>query len=352
VLVEFLRILNEKHPDHLYVVTATSDSGVDLLERYRHDSICAAGFLPLDTVPAMKAMIARFGIRQVWLIETELWPAMLWVCMSRGIPVGIANARMEDKSYRLYSRFGFVFRPLLRHFTAALVQDEAYARRFEAIGVPAACIRVAGNIKSRVVIRRPSYDEWKKLRRQMNASEECTVVTAGCIHGAEGRVIRDAIERVRSDYRAWRWIIVPRHLSDIPELVDSLGPEAIHVKEPSMARDWRVCVVGKYGVMEDMYRMADVAVVGGTFVDVGGHNVWEAAQFGIPVLWGPSYHTQRASCERLLSAGVGFSVANGEELAESLVRILKKEPKSFIEAQTAFIAEIDKSEDSLEHVIP
>jgi len=352
VLVEFLRVLHEKSPEHLYVVTAATASGVGFLEQFRHEAVCAAGYLPYDTVPLMNGMIERFNISRVWLIETELWPSMLWVCAQRAIPVGIANARMEQKSYATYKWFALLFRPLLRRMERVLVQDISYAKRFEAMGVARERIIVTGNFKSRVAIRRPSYDEWKRLRGDLNVSEDCTVITAGCIHGGEGSAIRSAAERIGEKYSSWKWIVVPRHLEEVPELLKSLGPEAVHVREPRISSDWRVCVVAKYGVMEDMYRVADVAVVGGTFVNVGGHNVWEAAQFGVPVLWGPSYHTQRESCERLLSAGVGFSVQNGDELADALMRILKTDAKRFIEAQRAFMENVGSSTQSLKRAIP
>jgi len=352
VLIDFLRILSQKHPEYRYVVTATSVAGVQFLRRCTHEAICAAGFLPIDTISCMRGMIERFSVSRVWLIETELWPSMLWVCLSRSIPVGIANARLEEKSLALYRRFGFMFRPIFRRLAAVLAQSEAYAQRFTAMGVDRVRISVIGNMKGRVTVRRPSLEEWMRLRRHMNAAEGSVVITAGCIHAEEGLTIRGAIDRLQRDFGDWKWIIVPRYLNEIEALMEALGAEAVLVKEPFMTRDWRVCVVGAYGVLENLYRIADAAVIGGTFMDTGGHNVWEAAQFGIPVMWGPNYHTQRESCERLRAAGVGFEVGGSEELAHTLIRVLKTDAKKFIRAQCAFIEQYSESTKSLEHAIP
>jgi 3-deoxy-D-manno-octulosonic-acid transferase len=352
VLVDFLRMIHARHPDYLFVVTATSVSGTRFLRECRHDAICAAGCMPIDTITFMNEMLARFNISRLWLVETELWPSMLWVCMNRSVPAGIVNARLEQKSYNMYRRLGFVFKPLICTLDPVLVQDETYSRRFSALGIDPSRITVIGNIKSLVAVKRPEYEEWKKLRQHMNLSEDRVVITAGCIHAGEGRTIRCAIDQLSRSHVDWQWIVVPRYLDDIEELMDTLGSDAILVKEPFVTKEWRICVIGAYGILENQYRIADAAVVGGTFVDVGGHNMWEAAQFGIPVIWGPHFYEQRESCERLMESGVGFEAGGGDELAHTLVRVLKTDARQFIKAQSDFIARHKQDTESLERLIP
>jgi 3-deoxy-D-manno-octulosonic-acid transferase len=135
-------------------------------------------------------------------------------------------------------------------------------------------------------------------------------------------------------------------------LRETLGPEAVVLKKPYSNREWRICIIDGYGILEDMYMIADCAVVGGSFNSVGGHNVWEAAQFGIPVLWGPNYHTQKQSCDHLMEAGVGFSVLNSTELCDKLVHILKTDAKSFIRAEMAFMEKTGRGSQRLQKAIP
>jgi 3-deoxy-D-manno-octulosonic-acid transferase len=352
LLVRFMSILRRRHPDDLYVVTATSRAGVDYLTLCKNDAMCAIGFMPLDTVPLMTRMIDRFGIRRVWLMETELWPSMLWVCGRRGVPVGIANARLEKRSLTRYGLAGALFTPLLGGVDVVLAQDECYAERFEQLGVGRERIQVVGNIKSRVAIQRPARRRWAELRDQMRLAEGDIVVTAGCIHPGEAGRLREAIEGVARRKMAVKWIVVPRHLDKAGAILEELGPETLHIRDGRVPRTWRVCLVERYGVLEDMYSLADGAVLGGTFVPVGGHNVWEAAQFGIPVFFGFDFHTQKESCDRLIGAGVGFSVRTGDELAERIVRTMRSEAGAFIEAQQAFVESTREDLRVLEPLVP
>jgi 3-deoxy-D-manno-octulosonic-acid transferase len=233
-----------------------------------------------------------------------------------------------------------------------LVQNEEYSRRFTEIGVDRSRIKIMGNIKSRVSVKRPSLEEWKRLRRHMSVSEDSVVVTAGCIHAGEAPVIREAIDFLASLKTDWKWIIVPRYIDDVPAIMGAIGADAVLAREPFIAKEWRTCVIGAYGVMQDLYRIADAAVVGGSFIDNGCHNVWEAAQFCIPVIWGAHYYEQRESCETLLGAGVGFTASNGTDLAEKLVRVLKTDAKSFIKSMQEFMARHASDTASIEQVIP
>jgi 3-deoxy-D-manno-octulosonic-acid transferase len=48
-----------------------------------------------------------------------------------------------------------------------------------------------------------------------------------------------------------------------------------------------------------VYGVADVAFVGGSVVKRGGHNPLEPAQFGVPVVMGPSYENFRGIVEEM-----------------------------------------------------
>jgi 3-deoxy-D-manno-octulosonic-acid transferase len=92
--------------------------------------------------------------------------------------------------------------------------------------------------------------------------------------------------------------------------------------------------------------------VGGTFVSVGGHNVWDAAQFGVPVFFGPDFHTQQESCEQLIEAGVGFTAATAEELAELIATVLKSDTSGFAGALSAFIQSANARRDEIGRMLP
>jgi 3-deoxy-D-manno-octulosonic-acid transferase len=352
ILCRFMDIYHGRHPEHLAVCTAVSTTGVAYLRAHKPAYAAAVGFFPLDTIGLITDMIDRFSISRVWLMETELWPSLLWVCKRRGTAVGIVNARMEERSFELYRLFKYVFSPLVGRIDPVIAQDGAYARRFAALGVRQQAISVTGNLKGFVPIHRPDPDQWREIRSRMHCDESDIVIVAGCVHADESEELARAIAETGAHEAGPKWIVAPRYIEEAAAIVGHLGADALHVDRVEVGRDWRVCVVGAYGVVEELYRMADAAVIGGTFDDTGGHNVWEAAQFGIPVFFGPRYHEQAQSCERLLTAGVAFRAGSGRELARRIMAVLHHEARDFIEAQKVFMEEMNKTVGSLEHLLP
>jgi 3-deoxy-D-manno-octulosonic-acid transferase len=352
LLFKFLEVLELRHPEDLYLVTATTRTGVAFLERNKTPSICGVGYLPFDSMHLMNATINQYGISRVWLLETELWPSMLWTCRRLKIPVGVVNARMEIKSFGRYCKFQKFLEPLFLNFDIILAQSEEYAKRFVSLGVRKEVVHIVGNIKGHIYIKRPSKREWLSLRRAMNLSEDSFVLSAGCVHAGEGKAIRRCIDSLSRKNLHCKVIVVPRYLDEVPAIIDEIGGNVAHFTDITTSRRWDVCVIEKMGILDDIYKVADVAFVGGTFVPVGAHNVWEPARFGIPVFFGPDYHTQIESCEKLLAAGVGFKVQDGDELADEIIKVIRIEPRKFVNAQIQFAEIINKTQSVLEPLIP
>lgn len=352
LLLKFLDILKKKHPGQVYVLTATTRAGVEHLKAVRDDRVVAAGYFPFDTIGLMKKMVRQFAVSRLWLMETELWPSLLWVCMHERVPVGIVNARMEKKSYRPFKLARFLCEPMFRYLDIVLAQSAAYASRFERLGVRPAALHIIGNLKNAVELRRPMPSERNPLRAAMKIAANDFVLTAGCLHAGEGRILTETLDKINKLGGRVKCIVVPRYPDETPSLMKELGPKTLCLRETSAAAAWDTCLVDKFGVLEDMYRISDAAFVGGTFVAVGGHNVWDAAQFGIPVFFGPDFHTQEESCKKLLDAGVGFMAQSGDDLAALILQTAKTDRSVFAGALSRFIQGVQDRQKEIEQVLP
>ncbi|MBN1307682.1 MAG: hypothetical protein JXA18_07190 [Chitinispirillaceae bacterium] len=352
LLIKFQAMLRQRHDEDLYLVTATTRSGVSYLEKNRQSTFCAIGFQPIDTMSLVSRIIDHYEVKRLWLMETELWPSLLRVCVRRCIPVGVVNGRIEPDSLRWYRRLKWLISPLLRQIDLVLAQSDEYAERFIELGVRKDAVRVVGNIKGHIRIERPQRKEWLAVRRGLNIDDEAFVVTAGCMHAGEGAVLRAFFSRMERRGYPCRLIVVPRYGAEAASLADEMGGTVVHLEEARTSRRWEICVIEKSGILDDMYKAADAAVVGGTFIDIGGHNVWDAACFAIPVFFGPYHHTQRESCALLQRAGVGFTVSNGDELADCMYDVVKACPKRFLEDQGRFIESTNRTRSIVEPLLP
>lgn len=352
LLYQFLSVLERRNPGDGYVVTATTRAGVEYIERMTRPSVYAVGFLPFDSLKRMSAILDTFSISRVWLIETELWPAMLSACFRKNIPVGIANGRMEERSFTRYKKWSFLLSPLLRELDIVLVQSEPYARRFQRLGVKPERLHIVGNLKSLMPIRPPQASERAVARLALRLRPEDIVITAGCVHAGEGVTIRTAIDELNKKGYGCKLIVVPRYLTEADAIAAELGSDCHRFRDTSAHTSWGCCLIEKLGILEEMYLIADAAIVGGTFVDIGGHNMWEPARIGIPVFFGPYYHEQRSTCEKLLAAGVGFEASSAHDLSAGLEKTLWKGRKSFDAARDSFAENTNNQQIVLEPLLP
>lgn len=350
--MRFMALFSRKYPATRYVLSATTPTGYDFLStRYAaHDAVKAVLVLPFDTMGLMRTVVQRLRVQRLFLMELEIWPCMLWACTRSGIPVGVVNARMEKGSFSAYRLFGGFFRPLFSMLDTVLAQSDRYARRFRRIGAP--CVHTAGNIKTLRSIQPVSRDARANIRERMHCGLDDIVITAGCIHPGEATVLYDAWKALQAEGRRVKCIVVPRHIPVAERIARELGPDVVYVEDAAVDRPWELCVVAKMGVCEALYAAADIAVVGGTFIAVGGHNVWEAASYGIPVLFGPHYETQQESCTRLIDSRVGFCVHTAVQLHTTIAWLCADGREAFVRARAAFADTLTDKSREYERLIP
>ena len=101
----------------------------------------------LTAANVSRARSARSSPEAIVLVEAEIWPNFLWRARDLGIPLFLVNARLSDRSYRGYKRFGFLFRPLFASFAGVGAQNEADAARLRELGCRPEAIHVVGSLK-------------------------------------------------------------------------------------------------------------------------------------------------------------------------------------------------------------
>lgn len=352
LLLQFVKILKQKHPQDYYVCTSTTKTGVAFLRSQKDPAIISTGFLPVDTLGAMNRMLHRFSVNRVWIMETELWPSMLFACRSMGIPVGIVNGRIEELSGRRYHAARFIFRPLFEELDPVLAQSDLYADRFKELGVDARRLHVVGNLKRRIVLEPLSATIRSSLRKAMSIAETDIVITAGCLHAGEGETIRKARDLIAATGVSLRWLVVPRYRAEVSDLVRELGPDTVTLDGLCSTATWSICIVDKMGILENAYGLADMALVGGTFCPVGGHSMWDATRFCIPVLFGPDVHEQEDSARELIEANVGFGVSSADDLAQKVLSLIGNEKNRVFHAIAHFSKQINSNRLDLAILIP
>src|SRR5206468_3733845 len=124
----------------------TTSTGMDRLQRMLSAQVEKIYF-PIDYRKCVQRALRVIHPAAVILVEAEIWPNFIWRVRERRIPLFLVNARLSDRSYPRYRRFGFLFRELFASFTGVGAQNEADAIKLRELGCRPEAIHVLGILK-------------------------------------------------------------------------------------------------------------------------------------------------------------------------------------------------------------
>jgi 3-deoxy-D-manno-octulosonic-acid transferase len=269
------------------------------------------------------------------VLETELWPALLFAAHRRGVPILLASARLSDRAFARYRTLGRAFAPLLEGFMVVQAQSEEDARRFRALGAPAGRVTVGGNLKFDLSAPDASDPIVRALRRTRAGGWR--VLVAGSTHAGEEEALLEAARGEPLGGMKLGLVLAPRKLERLDEVAGTCARAGVAVRlwselgeplEGALLRafgEGAAVLVDRYGLLGRLYGGGHAAFVGGSLVPVGGHNLLEPLNWGVPVVFGPHTENAREVAEAVLAEGAGTRVADGAGLASALGSYLTDE---------------------------
>lgn len=295
------------------VVAATTDTGFARARDVFGASHPVVRY-PFDASWMVERFLDRVRPDAVALCELEVWPNFIDACARRHVPVVVINGRLSERSFRRYALARAVVAPTFRRLHAVLAQDEDYASRFRALGVPAGRVFVSGTMKWDSAEVSDQVAGAAELADELGIDRTRPLVVAGSTAPEEHRLLRDAMPE------GVQLLCAPRR----PEWFDAAAADLPGCARRS-ARD-RGSATGRFlldtiGELRKAYSLADVAVVGRSFGELHGSDPMEPAALGKPVVCGPRMGDFRASARALVEGGGMLQVA-GETLAGTLRELL------------------------------
>jgi 3-deoxy-D-manno-octulosonic-acid transferase len=293
-------------PDHGILLTCTTAAGRETLRQLYGDSV-QVSFLPYDLPPAVRRFLEYFRPRLGVIMETEVWPNLIGACAANGVPVILANARMSEKSARGYARWSGLTRPAFASLAAVCAQSPADAERLLALG--AARVQVSGNLKFDVARSEQQLAAGRAWRQGLGRP----VLLLASTREGEEKLLLEHRDAVPPDVLI---VVVPRHPQRFDELAHLAQSRRTRTPNPSPGE--RVHLGDTMGEMTFYFAAADVAVIGGSFMPLGGQNLIEALAAGAPVVTGPSMFNFAEATRLAVAAGAAVQAASaGAALAEA-----------------------------------
>ena len=298
-------------------------TGADSVKQYFGDDVRHL-YLPYDLPASIKHFISVIEPSILIVMETELWPNLFYYCHDRNIPVIVVNARMSEKSAKGYRRFSSFTRSTLENISLVIAQGKQDAERMIELGVDREKVKVTGNLKFDIHLPHSVTEQAQALRRYLSVNRPVWI--AASTHEGEEKIILDAFDKVLQQQPQCLLVIVPRH----PERSASVGELCAKRNHKVLSKsdnrecdeDVNVFILDTLGELPMYYAAADVAFVGGSLTETGGHNMLEPACLGLPVIMGPHVFNFQEISQLLLDEGAAWKVSNMDELSARVSSLL------------------------------
>jgi len=342
-LVEEIR---KRFPGRKIVVSAFTTTGYETARRVISDA--AVIFFPLDHPWIVKRALSAVDPSVVVFLETEIWPNMLRLAHRRGTPTLLLSGRFSPRSFNKYSSLSWFFRGVLRNFASMGMQSEEDASRAKRLGADPEKVFVTGNLKlvgsGNGFAHDPVISESVDLKRK---SDGRRLLVAGSSHRGEEEILLDAFRCLKESFPDLQMVLAPRHPQRFPEVERLLRAKGMEFQKKSQSNGRSflmedICFLDTLGDLQEFYALGDIAFVGGSLVDAGGHNLLEPARVHKPVLFGPHMAHFAAIAEEMKAKGGGVEVRGVEDLVREITELLGDADKRLAMGEKAYQVAVDE----------
>ena len=319
--------LFEQHHDVHIILTCHTPTGraagQELFQQYLSDGRMTQVYVPYDLNPLLNRFFTTFAPTDVWVMETEVWPNMIAQCVRRNIPISLINGRLSDKTLRQTQKWPKLMGNAYAGFTHVCAQTPTDAQRYRQIGVVDAQLAVTGNLKFDMRIPTAQVAEGERIKKLLG--DKKVVMLASSREGEEALWL-DAVQRYErtqsQGVNSTQWWVVPRHpqrFDEIAQLLQSSGKIVVRKSEwlslPSaeqsaVLQKADIVLGDTMGEMFAYYAIADVVLMGGTWLPYGGQNFLEPMALGKPVIVGESIYNFEQIGLDALEKGVLWQAQN------------------------------------------
>lgn len=320
--------LRRLSPQHNIIISTTTPTGFGLAEKEAPEGV-APIYNPVDLPWVVGRAMRQIQPERLILVEAEVWPNLVGQARRAGVPVILINARLSERSERRYRKFSALTRPIFAQLDRVGVQFEVDVERMSALGIVPQKIKVTGSVKydlSDEVVPQSQIDELRGVLRGLGVGEGRPIVLAGSTHSGEEAMIGKVCQRLGADFPGIFYLVVPRHAergAQVLAVLKKIGRKAVLKSELSDASDAQgeatidTLVVNTTGELRSWYHLADIVVIGKSFLGRGGQNPVEPVVAGKAVVTGPHMQNFSAIMDDLVSCNGVLRLEEADDSAAS-----------------------------------
>ncbi len=302
-----------------YIISTSTHSGRKIArEQINHASIFLLPFdLPWIISPLLKKIKPVLSI----VVEPDLWPNFIKYARKYSKGVVMVNTWIGQKSIGQYRFIPGLLSEILKNIDVITLTSEEDLKNIKRFSSLDRC-KVTGNIKFDQAKLDLKYEEVQLLIKQFNISKDNYVIIAGSTHSNEEEILINTYIKLRKEINELIMIIAPRDIERTDEIRDICKKYNLEVITRTNLIDFdtkssaNIIILDTLGELNKIYSIADIAFVGGTLIDKGGHNLLEPLAFGVPVLFGPYHYNFNSIAKLLIETKTGFEIKTEKELVK------------------------------------
>jgi len=339
--IPIIKKIKKVYPFKKIVLSTITSTGNDTA-RQKIPEIDFLIYFPYDFFFIVKKVISVIDPCIFIHTETEIWPNLLFFLHQKAIPSVIVNGRISSKSCRRYKLFRWFFKKVFNKVSVFGMQSLVDYQRVIDIGADPQKVLITGNMKFDQ--RTPDIsDRYKEeLLNGLNLGLEDKIFIAGSTHWPEEGIILEVFQQLIKEYSNLILILAPRHperFSEIEKLVKKKGLTVYRksqIKKHQHSLRSQVILLDTIGELAQFYSIGDIIFVGGSLVNIGGHNILEPLVYKKPVIFGP--YTQNVSefVNIVIEAGAGILVNTKDDLLFQAQKLLSNKEEAQLRGERGF----------------
>lgn len=322
-VLPLIEALCKQHPDASVLVTTGTVTSASIVEN-RLPENAFHQFVPVDQKGAVRRFLDHWKPDLALWVESELWPNLVLMTQSRGIPMALLNARVSSVSVSMWKRFASLARELLQAFTVILAQSDDDARRFRELG--AENVKFLGNLK---FDSPPLPADPKATGELLTMFGERPTWLAASTHPGEEEQIGEVHQALKQNVQELLTVIVPRHANRGEEIAGQLKDQGLKLarrsKEEAIEEETDIYLADTMGELGLFYRVIDIVFMGGSLVPHGGQNPLEPARLKCAIIMGPHMENFAGISNELKKMQACVTINDAKQLQEA-VESLTRDP--------------------------
>lgn len=326
-ILNLIEDLGKKNKKLKFLITTTTITSSKILKESMPTN-CIHQFSPIDTLSATTNFLNHWKPNLAIFVESEFWPRLIFEIKKQQIPLGLINARMEKKTFENWLKIKTTSMQILNKFDFVYSNDHLTAKRLQSLGIEKKILFGISSLKEQAPPLTYSKNEYYRFK---NLLKDKIVWVAASTHEGEEELVVEAQQILHEIDKNYLLILVPRHPNRSELILKNTAFYSTFTKTRSknqkIAKDTSIYLADTLGELGLWFMLSKIVFLGGSLVNIGGHNPYEPCRFGCAIITGAYVHNFKKAFDQLSEKNAVKYVKSVEELVET-IKILSNHSKA------------------------